>query len=85
MQSTCALLASVACLSLLHFFTLSHKQPDFHPFSPLKEHLGGKHCPFNANVLCEIQLFMLFCTAGFQKLVKQWKKHIMGLWDYVEK
>jgi len=90
------ILLSVACMSLPHFFTLSHKQPDFHLFSPLKEHLGGKHCPFSADVfvryicaidssLCCLTELMLFNTAVFQKLVKQWNKLIMGLWDYVEK
>jgi hypothetical protein len=45
MQSSCAILPSVACLAVLNYFTLSHKRHDFR-----KEKIVYKMCVLVASI-----------------------------------
>ncbi|GBO04105.1 hypothetical protein AVEN_149623-1 [Araneus ventricosus] len=63
---------------------------DFHLFSPLKQHLEGKHFTDDDDIQHEILLWMRqqpkeFYAAGIGVLIKRWDKCINIGGDYVEK
>ncbi|BFZ13360.1 hypothetical protein BsWGS_16399 [Bradybaena similaris] len=63
---------------------------DFHLFGPLKTHLGGKHFATDAEVECEVKMWLKkqstqFYAAGLGGLIKRWDKCINVGGNYVEK
>ena len=63
---------------------------DYHLFSPLKEHLGGKGFRHNEEVIQDVQEWLHwqpkdFFLSGIRKLPDRWRKCITNRGDYVEK
>jgi hypothetical protein len=63
---------------------------DFHPFDPLKKHLGGKCFTDDGGVEMEVQKWLRqqsknFYDAGFNTMVKQWDKCVNVGRGYVKK
>jgi hypothetical protein len=63
---------------------------DYHLFSPLREHLGGKSFRNNEEVIQAVQEWLHqqakdFFLGGIRKLPDHWRKCIANKGDYVEK
>jgi len=63
---------------------------DYHLFSPLKEHLGGKRFCKSEEVIHDVQEWLHwqpkdFFLSGICKLLDRWRKYIINQGDYVEK
>jgi len=70
-------------------YSLDLAPSDYHHFSPLKEHLGGKRFRKN-EVIQDVQEWLHwqskdFFLSGIRKLPDRWHKCIANQGDYVEK